>query len=445
VTRRYAWAWWWSAACSVRAAVAFGLLGAMPMTSDARDYFDVGAALASGKTEGAFYWPPGEGAALGAAFRAFGTSVAVARTLTIAMSVATVVLTARIARDLAGARAGNAAGWIAALYAPSVLLCGQSYAQHLAALCLAATAFYGLRAARDGGPLVFVAAGVALGLGILTRPSMGSVVPVLAVAWGGRSLREPTGAGRRRATWGAAIGAVAALACVTPAYVHDARAGAGWTLSTNNERNLFLGNNPYTPDYKTSHLGQRALGELEPEARDYLTSFYRRADARAAMQREALSYMEMHPARTTLRTLNRTTSFWGFDYLASRSIQNWRGWGPAVTLPLLALEGGSYLVVAALALVALFAMRGHGDRGGRAWLVALAVAYEVPYALAFSGGTYHFPVFPVLVALAAIAAAHPRQAWHDLRNPRQCRGAWAALAGFALLQAQYGYYAVAMK
>ena len=165
-------------------------------------------------------------------------------------------------------------------------------------------------------------------------------------------MSPPRGA---RLAAGATAAALVGLACVLPACAHDARSGAGWTVSTNNERNFFLGNNPYTPDYKTSHLGQRSLEELDPEARTYLESFYARSDQRAAMQHAAIDYMVHHPARTSLRTLNRATSFWGFDYLASREIQNWRGWSAARTLPLLALEGASYLAVAAMALVTLFA------------------------------------------------------------------------------------------
>jgi hypothetical protein len=160
------------------------------------------------------------------------------------------------------------------------------------------------------------------------------------------------------------------------------------------------------------------------------------------MQRAAVAYVLSHPFRTALRTLNRTTSFWGFDYLASREIQKWAEWGTKKTLPLLALEAGSYLAVAAAAIAALFAMRSATDRTWRTWLVALALAYELPYALAFSGGTYHFPVMVLVLPFAAIAAADPAAAW---RGVRQTRAAWAALAVFAAIELQYAYYAVTMS
>jgi hypothetical protein len=427
---RLTWRWWVtivSAAVGVRAFAAFVLLGAMPMVSDAREYFELGARFARGDLGGAFYWPPGESVVLAVGFAAFGSSLVVARVLTIATSVGAVAFSALLARELAGDRAGRAAGWMAALYAPSVLLCGQTYAQHLAALCLAALAYFGLRAAREGRPVLFALAGVAL-------------VPMLVIAWGGAALRERSA--RSSVVAGAVLAAGVTLACVAPAFLHDERAGSGWTVSTNNERNLFLGNNPHTPDYKTSHLGQRSLDELDAQTREYLSAFYAREDSRAAMEHEALTYMLLHPFRTALRTFNRATSFWGFDYLASREIQRWHGWGARATLPLLALEGGSYLAVATLALVSLFAHRGIGDPGGRNWLLALALVYELPYALAFSGGTYHFPVMPLVVPIAAVALARPLEAW---RRVRRGRATWAALAAFAALQGQYAYYAVKMQ
>ena len=445
------------ASALLRVLVAFVALGAMPLAGDAGDYFTAALRLTSGDAGVPFYWPPGESLALAAGFGLLGPSLALARWITVAMSTATVAFTMLLARDLAGASTARTAGWMAAVYSPAVLLCGQPCAQHLAALCLAAAAHFAMRAARATRPLPFLATGMALGLGCLARPSMASVAPVIGAAWAVAAHRTP--ASRRAIAIGAAAAACVAFACVVPVCAHNHRAGAGWTISTNNERNLFLGNNPYTPDYKTSHLGQRPLEELDPGARRYLASFYARPDARAAMGRAALAYMAEHPARTALRTLNRATSFWGFDYLASREIQKWRGGRAGAAAAerartpertslagwvVLGLEAGGYLAMAALALVALFGQRrqGAGDGPTRAWLLALVFAYELPYTLAFSGGTYHFPVVPLLLPLAAIAAGQRRDAWRNLR--RGGPACWA-LGAFAVLQAQYAYHAIAMR
>ena len=68
--------------------------------------------------------------------------------------------------------------------------------------------------------------------------------------------------------------------------------------------------------------------------------------------------------------------------------------------------------------------------------------FEVPYAVAFSGGTYHFPVIPLLIPLAAVAAQRPVRTWRYLRESRR---AWVALGVFAVVQAEYAYYAVALS
>jgi 4-amino-4-deoxy-L-arabinose transferase-like glycosyltransferase len=406
---------------------------------------------------------------LAAAFRVLGDHVWVARLLMVGLGVLAVALTVLVAQRLAGPRVAQIAGYVAALYPPAVMLSGQSYAQHLAAVTMLAVTYFGLRAVEERRLAFFALAGLAFGVGCLTRPSLASVAPFLAIACI-MQLRR-TGASAAPVLAGVALFVGVTLVCVVPVQAHNAGLGAGWTLSTNNERNFFLGNNPYTPNYKTSHLGQRSLDELDPDTRSYLSSFYERQNARKAMQAEALGYITRHPLVTAYRTLNRATAFWGFDYLASRIIQEHFEWGKKGLLPLLALEAGSYCAVMVLAIVALF-----GFRKGRStsipslssvppgktdserpsvpplafdpfwalWLVLLAVAYELPYMAAFSGGTYHFPVIGLLIPLAAVplAAGGPR-VW--LAQLKGRPWAWVAIAALGLVQAQYAYYPVVMS
>jgi 4-amino-4-deoxy-L-arabinose transferase-like glycosyltransferase len=460
VTKRE-WAAVVGVSLALRALVGLVWLGSMPLVHDAASYFEAAVGLLTDfPGRAAYYWPPGNAFALASVFSLTGPSVLAARLVMIALGVGGVVLTALLARrlvaDVAVAsqspgttpRTEAIAGWIGALYMPAVLLSGQTYAQHLAAFCLLAFAWLGLRAV-DRASLVFAAlAGVAFAVGCLTRPSMVSVAPVLLVLWAlrmRRVIREHAPLARLAASAGVFL--VAAAAIVLPVQAHNRTAGGGFTISTNNERNLFLGNNPYTPDYKTSHLGQRELTDLAPETRDYLRGFYERPDARVAMQHEAIDYIVHHPGVTAYRTFNRATSFWGFDYLGSRIIQEQRGWGKKALLVMLAFEAGAYMLVMALALAGIFAFRAEVDTRARAWLVALAIAYEVPYMLAFSGGTYHFPVVGLLVPFAALALACARaRPMRDLlARVAKSRGAVLALVAFVAIQIEYAYYSLAMS
>ena len=436
---------------ALRALVALLWLGSMPLVHDAASYFEVaGTLLADFPGHAAYYWPPGNAFALAGVFALTGPSVLAARLLMIALGVCGVVLTSLLARRLVAkpARTEAIAGWIGALYMPAVLLAGQTYAQHLAAACLLAFAWFGLRAVDRASLVDASLAGLAFAIGCLTRPSMLSVAPVLLVLWALRMRHmKREGAPRLRLVGSAAAFLVVAAAMVLPVQAHNRAAGAGFTISTNNERNFFLGNNPYTPNYKTSHLGQRALTELDPETREYLRGFYERPDARDAMQHAAVDFVVHHPGVTAYRTFNRATSFWGFDYLGSRIIQDERAWGKMALLVMLSFEAGAYLLVMVLALAGIFALRTEADARARIWLIALALAYELPYVLAFSGGTYHFPVVGLLVPFAAMALAAARGGGTRklLARTLRSRGAVLALVAFAAIQVEYAYYSLAMS
>lgn len=417
----------------------------MPMVSDAASYLkEAEALLRHFPPEDPLYWPPGNSLMLAIAFKLFGPSLATARLVLLVLATSAVVFSMLIATWLhPDNRTVIATGALAAAYLPSVLLAGQTYSQHLAGLCFVVLAYSILRA-RPSASLVFCGlSGLALGLGCLTRPSMLSLLPVTLAAlfWPTSNVRATPPLSQRFR--GVVFSAACAATCLTPALMHNRGLGAGLVLSINNERNFFLGNNPYTPDYKTSHLGQRPLAELEPEVRVYLQSVYRRPDARAAMVEEAWRYVLTHPGRTLLRTWNRALAFWGFDYLASRAIQSHYRNG-RVGLALLVLEAGSYVLTMSLVFLALCYRWGTMDRGTAVILLALVFAYEAPYTIAFSGGTYHFPVMGLLQPFAGIGLSSlPRPSCGAQAASVSCRRCfWVALSAFVLLQIQYAWYAV---
>jgi 4-amino-4-deoxy-L-arabinose transferase-like glycosyltransferase len=329
------------------------------------------------------------------------------------------------------------------------MLSGQPYSQHLASLCLLSVAYFAMRVVQHPRPIVVLLTGASFGLGCITRPSMVSIAAVLLVGMllVLRSLPE------RRAKWGlglAALGsAVVAAAFVAPVVAHNIVHGAGSVISTNNERNFFLGNNPYTHDYKTSHLGQRSLSDLPPEVRSYLGRFKQEPDPRRAMQKEALRYIGAHPWRTLYRSANRALAFWGFDYLSSRIVQNHLGLHTPAFLVLLAAEAGGYLLIMLLAIAAAFGMRQALDRGWLGWSLALVVAYQLPYVLAFSGGTYHFPVVWLIIPLAAVSLQQLRDEGFGVFLGRggifRRRDVALASVVFLLVQFQYAHYALAMS
>lgn len=445
------WVGFIAAAMLARAVVSFGLLGAMPLVSDAEAYAQEALGLLRELPPSkAFYWPPGNPFVLAISYAALGQEVTSARVVTLLAGTISAVVAALVANRLFhDRRAAIATGFLAALYLPSVMLSAQPYSQHLAGLWLLLFAYWGLRASSEGRLALYAGAGFAYGLGCLTRPSMLSVLPVLAVLVAKHVLEASDHTRRpwRGAALGLSIFAVAAGTCIGPVMAHNHAHQAGMVISTNNERNFFLGNNPYTPDYKTSQLAQRSFRDLDAEVQQYLKHFYQQPNPRAAMMGEALRFIRERPVITLYRTWNRATSFWGFDYLSSRLIQAHTGVGHVGLLGLLALEAGSYLLVMALALIGLCCFAARMSRTWLLWLLALVVAYEVPYMIAFSGGTFHFPVMGLILpfaggALAELLASGGRaRVWARLRASRL---AWCALAVLLLIQIEYAYQVIVM-
>jgi hypothetical protein len=243
------------------------------------------------------------------------------------------------------------------------------------------------------------------------------------------------------------VGATVALALialvVAPAVLHNVRHGAGPSVSTNNERNVILANSAYTPNYKTSQLAQRPLERLDPETRQFVERVNARNDrvARKEMLREAWAFVRAHPITTAWRISNRFRSFWGFDYVMSRRMQDHFGLSTAAMLVPLALEAGGYAIVACLALVGAAVVWRELDPSRRTLLWATPLLYMAPHLLAFSAGTYHFPVVPLLFPLAAAGASlllDPARRATALHSRRLI----TAIAVFTIVQVEYAYFAI---
>lgn len=439
-------------AAVVRLAWSLGVVRAAPMCGDAADYYSQAVSLLPQlERQQAFYWPPGTAYLLAAVFCFSGPSELIARVIIAVIAGLQAALTGCLARDLTRSHlAGLMAAGLWAVYPPAVLYADQSGSQHLAAFCLAGVLLFATRAVRRPNWRDTTLCGLLLGLGCLTRPSMLSVAFLLPFAlavrapWAHRSeLSRQPGCGHRLTHQHVFVllGTLAVLAVVVlPTAQHNARAGGGWTLSINNERNFFIGNNPHTPWYKTSHLAQRSLDEHPAEVRVYLQSVYTRPNPRQAMTQAALEHIRQRPDLFLLRTLSRARAFWGVDYLASRTLQQTLSLNSAAFLAALGVEAGGYLLVILLALYGLTLWR-QLDPLLRLSLVAGTAAYAVPYLLAFSAGTYHYPVIPLLIPFAAGALVkHERLElpWRALRSR-----AWLWMAcGFLLLQVEYLYFAL---
>lgn len=421
-----------------------GIVGSMPLISDAASYSqEARALLESFPGEEPYYWPPGLPLVLALCYALFGESVVTARLLAIGISTMNVFLADRLAHAvLHENRVARLSGWIMAFYPPSILMTSQTLSQPLEMMATLAAATCTVEGMRSRRWVWGMGAGAALGFGVLVRPSLVSVVAGIAPTALILSLRGTSLLNRaassvvRKATLSGVV-----LACLVcgPVVLHNYSTGGGVTISTNNYRNLFLGNNPYTPLYKTNHLASTPLAELPEETRTYLRSFENQPDSRQAMVVEALRYMSRHPLETVVRTTSRIRQFWGFDYVASRRIQVAYDLGTPAFLGILLLEAGGYALVVCLALAGLTQSVQYRV-GGLLLIGLLTFSYQLPYWIAFSSGTYHYTVVGILIPLAAAGAAR-WIAWWEENEPLPLDPLLIALlTGFALLQVEYAYY-----
>ncbi|MFO1043238.1 MAG: hypothetical protein U0941_15705 [Planctomycetaceae bacterium] len=430
----------------LRTLVSLVWLGGTDLNNDAADYYSEAVKIFDGTREPIpSYWPPGTSYYLVGWFAVLGVGVGTARVAMIVLSTLQIAVTGLLTFEATrNRRTAILASWIWALYPPSVLLVGQTYSQHLACFALACSALFGMKWINSRSSLWLLPLGISLGVGTLTRPSMMSVLLItLAVVFvlsllGSEKLSQRIS----RAIFRAIPVALAAGLVIVPTILQNAQYGGGYSLSTNNERNFFIGNNPHTPWYKTSHFAQRTLQELPVEVQEYLVSHYEAPDRRAAMKQAAMRHIMENPGLAVLRTANRARSFWGFDYLATRSIQaTYAAIPKIVAVAVLLAEAGGYALVMICALLGLFHFSGKATVSSTAWYLAAILAYAAPYCIAFSSGTYHYPVMGIVAVFAAIGARSIWESgWKSIVAPTRV---WLVLFAFVAIQVEYAYFTMA--
>ncbi|QHS50547.1 glycosyltransferase family 39 protein [Edaphobacter sp. 12200R-103] len=275
--------------------------------------------------------------------------------------------------------------------------------------------------------------GGAAGWLALVRPSaLPLLIALPALAYfGRRRLREPVIA--------VALGGMMILAWVGK--VHQL--SGQWKINNSNGVNLYYGNNPWTPLYRTWYFGSHAKPESEeihrfPEYEKVVKEVFDLPETERgeAFQKRAVDYVLQRPDLFLLRSVNRVRCFWGFDIFTAAHLRqarpSVRRWFPVV----LVLDAACYLVVAGFAFFWIAAAPGAFCRRWETWLLAGAVLfYAFPYWMSMSHPTYHFPVIAPLALLGALAY----QVVCSSGERNSARGR-TALAVLLLIQAEWVFF-----
>jgi 4-amino-4-deoxy-L-arabinose transferase-like glycosyltransferase len=240
--------------------------------------------------------------------------------------------------------------------------------------------------------------GLLLGLLILFRPSAALFLVALPPLI---FLR------RRKLMPGVWIVLFAALVVGTWMVYAKTETGRWVTVNDANSRNLYLGNNPWTPYYKTWYYGSHWTGDptLPFGFRAQLDSLDRLpvATKGKAFLQTAMQEVGRNPQDFAWRTLSRVRTLMAFDsfagtrWLKSDGPFNKLGYG------VLTLDGLIYTSIL-LMWAAFLLSRARRELSGRdvALVMGFLVVYAIPYWISFSHPTYHLPMIPLMLLLASV-------------------------------------------
>jgi hypothetical protein len=406
------------------------LLGAQqPLVSDSTDYREMAVLLASG-VKFLPYWPPGLPLYL-APFIAAGFGDAVLRAAVLTWWLLFCWGTWRLSVDVGVKRIAWLVLLVFAVAPAEIHFSIEPMTQMPAAALLVLAMSAAVRCAKGAGWGEYLMLGGSLGVLSLVRPSVLPLLVVLPalVVVRRKSLLRPVAA--------VALGCVLIFGWMVRAH----ELSGAWVVNTSNGQNLYYGNNPWTPMYRTWYFGSHAKPGSEEilEFPEYAATLARvsalpAVKRSAAYQKLAVSYVEHNPGAFVLRTLNRVRCFWGFDTFTAANLRSVPGWMHKLFAPVLALDAVCFLAIAGFALYWIACAPRSFWREWDTWLLGGTIfLYSLPYWVTMSHPTYHFPVMAPLALLgvkARQAAAGTERRWP----------AWVGLAALVLIQVEWVFY-----
>lgn len=216
-----------------------------------------------------------------------------------------------------------------------------------------------------------------------------------------------------------------------------------WMINNSNGANLYYGNNPWTPIYRSWYFGSHAklnTDEIKkfPEYETVMRNITHLPETQqeVAFEKRAVTYVLHRPDLFLLRTVNRVRCFWGFDIFTAANLRTGsakaRRWFPVV----LGIDSLCYLAIAGFAFFWIAAAPGSLWARWETWLLgASVILYGLPYWVTMSHPTYHFPVMAPLALLGVLA-------WKLVRSSGlgNIKRGWIALTVLILIQVEWVFY-----
>ena len=356
------------------------------------------------------YWPPGYPFWLSRLYLMFGHEPLAGVLANVLLGTATVLLSYLLIRRLWGERIGRWTLLVMAVFPSQVLFTNVLASEMLfTPLFLAAILFFVIGSRTERWWLPVMTGGVILGLATLTRTVTALLLIPITLYWLAEK-KNWSGAGFRLV-----LALTGFLLVTTPWMVRNYHAVGKVCLSTNSGVNLFIGNQPGSGmGYNQQAVEQLDLSDPTQEAR---------VDGQAA--RQAWDYIAERPMAFVSRGVAKTAYLFAtdidpLDFVLQPAGDNRSRAGWVV---LAVVTQSYYVTVLLLAIVALpIILRSKIHRRGPTTLVLSTLGYwTVLHFVFFAVGRFHFPLVPLLAALAVVALAYriDMVSWGTSAHPKQ--------------------------
>lgn len=366
-------------------------LANVPLTGDSLYYYQVAEDLAAGETFST-YWPPGLPLYEAGVIKLFGTGHLAVRLSMIIWFLLLCRLVYNLLNRMHSRMAANL-GLLVLTFYPAFVYQSLEPLTQLPTATLVMAVFVGIYRYLQGGRKWLPYIGLAMGLMVMFRPSTALfflLVPAIIFLQGRKFVA-------------AVLVTLMGLSIVGP-WIWFASTEKGHFVAVNeaNARNFYLGNNAWTPHYKTWYFGSHWVDSpFHPEGfRSELDSLESRPpDTRSSdFMTTAFVHIGRRPDLFLLRTVNRARVFFSFDSFTGAKLmvppQSKR------TLGLLTLGTDAlFFVGIGLGWLAfLFGARSFEvERRYLRLSYAFVILYTLPYLISFSHPSFHLPVVPLLL------------------------------------------------
>jgi 4-amino-4-deoxy-L-arabinose transferase-like glycosyltransferase len=370
-------------------------LSNFPLVSDALSYHEVAVQLVNNET---FipYWPPGLPYFLSFFYGIFGVNEIISRISMLLFYILLSVFIYLLTKEVSDRKSANFAVFIFTLYPTYIHLSIEPLTQLPVAVYLVAITYLIILMCKNDSFSYSLLVGLLTGIVILTRPS--SIFLLIFIPF---YIFIKT-----RKILIALLPIIISLFIISIWILKIYNMNGQFVfINYTNSENIFIGNNPYTPLYKTWWFGSHKPGEVGVP--DEYVRMLRQIKSEPEyiqdklFQKVVIEHILNRPDLFFIRTLNRIRTYFSFDtFSGAMIIKNYK-MSKIFGLMVIAIDIIFYFLVMIFFILLIFNFTNLLVKPDYTYIiVGVALIYAFPYWLTFSHPVYHFPTVPLFGILS---------------------------------------------